>query len=301
MKLLHGGGFTKEDSYTFREAVMTNIISSMQSILQSMPRMGIILDDSANEEHAAIILRVPSHYGSPTLAGNHYIALKALWQDLGVQKCVANSNRFQLLDSATYYFNGLDRISSPDYEPTDQDILRTRVKTTGITETVFHMDGPIFRMIDVGGQRSERKKWIHCFEGITAILYLIAISEYDQNLIEDETVNRMYEALNLFESVCNSKWFRKTSVILFLNKTDVFKSKIQRSPISNYFPDYRGGEDFDKGLSYFRDRFENLNKHSHKNIYSHFTCATDTSNMRFVMAAVRDILMQGNLRQVGLL
>jgi hypothetical protein len=45
-------------------------------------------------------------------------------------------------------------------------------------------------MFDVGGQRSERKKWIHCFENVTAIIFLVAISEYDQVLIEDETVVR---------------------------------------------------------------------------------------------------------------
>lgn len=72
--------------------------------------------------------------------------------------------------------------------PTDQDVLRSRVKTTGITETTFVIGDLTYRMFDVGGQRSERKKWIHCFENVTAIIFLVAISEYDQVLIEDETV-----------------------------------------------------------------------------------------------------------------
>jgi guanine nucleotide-binding protein G(i) subunit alpha len=67
-------------------------------------------------------------------------------------------------------------------------------------------------MFDVGGQRSERKKWIHCFENVTAIVFLVAISEYDQS------INRMQEALVLFDSICNSRWFVRTSIILFLNK-----------------------------------------------------------------------------------
>ena len=45
----------------------------------------------------------------------------------------------QLNDSATYYFNAIDRMSAPGYLPTDQDILRSRVKTTGITETMFRV------------------------------------------------------------------------------------------------------------------------------------------------------------------
>jgi len=95
-------------------------------------------------------------------------------------------------------------------------------------------------MFDVGGQRSERKKWIHCFENVTTILFLVAISEYDQLLFEDETVNRMQEALTLFDSICNSRWFVKTSIILFLNKIDRFKEKLPVSPMQNYFPDYEG-------------------------------------------------------------
>ena len=125
--------------------------------------------------------------------------------------------------------------------PNDQDVLRSRVKTTGITETTFIIQDLTYRMFDVGGQRSERKKWIHCFENVTTILFLVAISEYDQLLFEDETVNRMQEALTLFDSICNSRWFIKTSIILFLNKIDRFKEKLPVSPMQNYFPDYEGG------------------------------------------------------------
>lgn len=143
-------------------------------------------------------------------------------------------------DIITSYFDSINRIAQPDYLPNDQDVLRSRVKTTGITETTFIIGDLTYRMFDVGGQRSERKKWIHCFENVTTILFLVAISEYDQLLFEDETVNRMQEALTLFDSICNSRWFIKTSIILFLNKIDRFKEKLPVSPMKNYFPDYEG-------------------------------------------------------------
>ena len=72
--------------------------------------------------------------------------------------------------------------------PTDQDILRSRVKTTGITETTFKVGELTYKLFDVGGQRSERKKWIHCFENVTALVFLVSLSEYDQMLYEDESV-----------------------------------------------------------------------------------------------------------------
>ena len=202
--------------------------------------------------------------------------------DLALAKRYLNANVL-LVHS---YFDNIDRIAQPDYMPNDQDVLRSRVKTTGITETTFIIGDLTYRMFDVGGQRSERKKWIHCFENVTTILFLVAISEYDQLLFEDETVNRMQEALTLFDSICNSRWFIKTSIILFLNKIDRFKEKLPVSPMKNYFPDYEGGDDYALACDYILNRFVSLNQHETKQIYTHFTCATDTTQIRFVMAAV---------------
>lgn len=165
---------------------------------------------------------------------------------------------FCLITNANFgsYFDSIDRIAAPDYIPNDQDVLRSRVKTTGITETTFIIGDLTYRMFDVGGQRSERKKWIHCFENVTTILFLVAISEYDQLLFEDETVNRMQEALTLFDSICNSRWFVKTSIILFLNKIDRFKEKLPVSPMKNYFPDYEGMPDINARLAeFFANKF----------------------------------------------
>ncbi|GAA5803783.1 hypothetical protein HPULCUR_009268 [Helicostylum pulchrum] len=195
----------------------------------------------------------------------------------------------------------MDRIGDVNYIPTDQDVLRSRVKTTGITETTFVIGELTYRMFDVGGQRSERKKWIHCFENVTAIIFLVAISEYDQVLIEDETVNRMQEALTLFDSICNSRWFIKTSIILFLNKIDIFKEKLPRHPLKESFSDFEGPDNYDASSNYILNRFVSLNQSDSKQIYTHFTCATDTQQIKFVMSAVNDIIIQNNLREVGLL
>jgi guanine nucleotide-binding protein G(o) subunit alpha len=175
-------------------------------------------------------------------------AMKKLWNDNGVQQCFNRSNEYQLNDSAKYFLDKLDEIGSPQYLPSTQDILRTRVKTTGIVEINFTFKDLNFRVFDVGGQRSERKKWIHCFEDVTAIIFIVALSEYDQVkfrknffqknkilffevLVEDETTNRMHESLRLFDSICNNKWFVNTSIILFLNKKDLFAEKITRSSL----------------------------------------------------------------------
>jgi hypothetical protein len=91
-----------------------------------------------------------------------------------------------ILHSSDSFFEDLDRLFAKDYIPTDQDILRSRLRTTGITETIFDLGTLTYHMFDVGGQRSERKKWIHCFENVNCLLFLVAISGYDQCLVEDK-------------------------------------------------------------------------------------------------------------------
>lgn len=73
--------------------------------------------------------------------------MKKLWTDPGVQLCFAKSRGYQLNDSAEYYLNALDRISQPNYIPSQQDVLRTRVKTTGIVETHFSFKGLHFKYV----------------------------------------------------------------------------------------------------------------------------------------------------------
>jgi guanine nucleotide-binding protein G(i) subunit alpha len=115
----------------------------------------------------------------------------------------------------------------------------------------------------------------------------------------------MDEALALFDSICNNKWFTLTSIILFLNKTDLFKEKIKRTPISEHFPDYEGeADDYESSSKFILNKFLKLNhcqiKTTLKPVYSHFTCATDPANMLFVIDAVNSIILRKRLLDVGL-
>ncbi|OZJ06455.1 Guanine nucleotide-binding protein subunit alpha [Bifiguratus adelaidae] len=301
MKLIHDGGYSRDERESFKEIIFSNTIQSMRVILEAMENMGVPLTNPVNRQHAAVILGLPNQIEGDELPAGVALAIKNLWADENLGVVFTRSREYQLNDSAKYYFDSIDRIASHNYIPSDQDVLRSRVKTTGITETTFIIGDLTYRMFDVGGQRSERKKWIHCFENVTAIIFLVAISEYDQLLLEDETVNRMQEALTLFDSICNSRWFTKTSIILFLNKVDLFREKLSTSPMHLYFPDYDGGDNFDAASDYILNRFVSLNQSDVKQIYTHFTCATDTNQIKFVMAAVNDIIIQSNLRDLGLL
>jgi len=301
MKIIHDSGFTPEDFRQYKPVVYSNTIQSMVAILRAMQSLQISFREMAREQDGKMVFDIVTRMeDTEPFSEEFLLAMKRLWTDEGVQQCFQRSNEYQLNDSAKYFLDDLDRLGRKDYMPTEQDILRTRVKTTGIVEVHFSFKNLNFKLFDVGGQRSERKKWIHCFEDVTAIIFCVAMSEYDQVLHEDETTNRMQESLKLFDSICNNKWFMDTSIILFLNKKDLFEEKIKRSPLTICFPEYTGDQNYQEAAAFVQAQFEAKNKSNDKEIYCHMTCATDTTNIQFVFDAVTDVIIANNLRNCGL-
>ena len=301
MKIIHDSGFTPEDFRQYKPVVYSNTIQSMVAILRAMQSLSISFADLARHQDAKMVFDIVTRMEDTEPFSEEFLqAMKRLWTDSGVQQCFQRSNEYQLNDSAKYFLDDLDRLGRKDYMPTEQDILRTRVKTTGIVEVHFSFKNLNFKLFDVGGQRSERKKWIHCFEDVTAIIFCVAMSEYDQVLHEDETTNRMQESLKLFDSICNNKWFLETAIILFLNKKDLFEEKIKRSPLTICFPEYTGEQNYQEAAAFVQAQFEAKNKSNDKEIYCHMTCATDTTNIQFVFDAVTDVIIANNLRNCGL-
>lgn len=179
------------------------------------------------------------------------------------------------------------------YIPSNKDILFCRRKTTGVTETTFQdKSGVSFKMIDVGGQRTERRKWLKLFDNVTAVLFITSMSEYDQNLYEDENKNRMVESLELFEEILELPYFKKTSIIVFFNKYDLFKEKIKKVDIGKYFNHYKGGFDEDNGAKFIESIFLSKNKLHSRKIISHRTNATDTDLIKNIFNDIKLIVLQ---------
>ncbi|XP_062937466.1 guanine nucleotide-binding protein subunit alpha-14 [Cynocephalus volans] len=300
MRIIHGSGYSDEDRKGFTKLVYQNIFTAMQAMIRAMDTLRIQYTCEQNKENAQLIREVEVDKVS-ALSRHQVEAIKQLWQDPGIQACYDRRREYQLSDSAKYYLTDIDRIAMPSFVPTQQDVLRVRVPTTGIIEYPFDLENIIFRMVDVGGQRSERRKWIHCFESVTSIIFLVALSEYDQVLAECDNENRMEESKALFKTIITYPWFLNSSVILFLNKKDLLEEKIMYSHLISYFPEYTGPkQDVKAARDFILKLYQDQNPDKEKVIYSHFTCATDTENIRFVFAAVKDTILQLNLREFNL-
>lgn len=202
MRLIHRVPFSSQEVESFRQLIFNNLTHGLKYALDSMEDMGLEVSPD-NTEHIELIENANDLRDGEVYPRHYYDALRLLWHDKGVQQAWERGNEaalpekytlflssFSRLDcvhsSLGYFFSHLDRLFHPEYVPTEQDIVRCRARTIGITETVFQLREHEMLMVDVGGQKSERRKWIHCFQDVTSILFLVSLSGYDQCLVEDK-------------------------------------------------------------------------------------------------------------------
>ena len=318
MQILYSPGFSPAEKAVFRHVLRRNIVEAMQTLIKAVAQFELAIEGKEAKRAAKAILEtdaLSSEFWQPALVD----AIIALWgthehhpeeEPLsgcpGIHKAYERRSEIQLLDSAEYLFLNVERLGSDNFEPNITDILRARLRTSGIVERMFKIHKKDFLFLDVGGQRNERRKWIHCFSDVTAIIFISAISEYDQVLFEDNATNRLTESIQIFEQICNHDMFTETAIILFFNKADLFRDKIMRIPLESCFPDYRPlpqhaslDDRTDHAADYIKEKFLEVN-HVGKDIFTHLTTATNTKNVESVFDSCQKIILKKNLERLGL-
>ncbi|KAK5865784.1 hypothetical protein PBY51_020026 [Eleginops maclovinus] len=305
MRIINGQEFDKKALLDFRDTIYENILKGMRVLVDARDKLGISWQSYENEKQGMLVMswegRVGGSGAEPSEFQLYVMALNALWMDTGIQAAYARRSEFQLSESVKYFLDNLDRIGQLKYIPSKQDILFARKATKGIVEHDFIIKKIPFKMVDVGGQRSQRQKWFQCFDGITSILFMVSSSEYDQVLMEDRRTNRLVESMNIFETIVNNKLFLNVSIILFLNKTDLLVEKIRTVDIRKYFPEFRGDpRRLEDVQAFLVQSFSRKRRNRGKPLFHHFTTAIDTENIRFVFHAVKDTILQENLKDIML-
>jgi len=291
------GKTTSDFMATFAPILRDNCLDAMQSILGNMAEHGV-LPESIKAQAGEV-------QSAEKLDGATAEKIIALWNDKVLQSVLAPSHFNNIQggqNGAKFYFENAQRFAPLSYVPDRNDVLMARRKTVGIIETHFQY-GPNrtpFTLVDVGGQRSERKKWLHCFQSVTAVIYLTAINEYDMVLEEDSSCNRLLESLKLWKALTSSNFFKETPFILFLNKSDLFAQKLQKTPLGDIFADFdqvasspefaQYSSTFEKSWQYilkqFRTHFEG------RSFYPHVTNVLDSELCQKVFVNVQETVVK---------
>ncbi|EED84472.1 candidate G-protein alpha subunit [Postia placenta Mad-698-R] len=260
-----------------------------------------------------------------------------LWNDETI-KALLKSLNIRLADQPGFFLDCLDRVTSPRYVPTDDDILRARLKTLGVTEYRFTIkEGTLggvsrdWKIFDVGGHRSLVAAWAPYFDDMNAIIFLAPISCFDQMLEEDPTVNRLEDSVLLWKSIVSNPLLAKTSIVLFLNKIDIFKAKLEAGvQLGKYIVSYGNRpNDFEstsscESLAYphgrakgadldgtammihadLKRKFAQIHKDKSpelRSFYCHFTTVTNTKSTQHILFDVQDTVVVKNLKNSSLI
>lgn len=308
IRLVHKGkSFTKEELERFRDSLIDNVVDCCKSFTAATVRFGYEWDDEEDRKTAEMFLDVGDE--QVKLEQEMGERLVKLYKSKAVTQTMARRDQFWILDSIDYYFEHLERFLEPDFVPNEEDCVMARVRSTGIVTTEFDQpnqeskneyDKTIhWRVIDVGGQRNERKKWIHFFDDVKAILFVVNLAGYDLVLFEDDTQNRMHEALELFTQIVNKPHFRQTPVFLFLNKKDLFEQQIRKVGLEKCFDDYKGDNSVQNAMDFVAQKFRSRMPAGNDQFQASMIASRLKADVKFAFAEMKKYLLELNAFQLA--
>ncbi|TFY74522.1 hypothetical protein EWM64_g9490, partial [Hericium alpestre] len=223
--------------------------------------------------------------------------MKRLWEDPIIREML-ETQKMRLQEMSGFFLDQLDRVTSSRYIPSDDDILRARIKTLGVTEYRFTLSRQnLFR---------DAAAWVPYFDDMTAIIFLAPISCFDQVLAEDEHVNRLEDSVLLWNQIVSNPLIERTNMVLFLNKCDILKEKLAAGiRFGKYITSYGDRpNDFQNTSAYLKRKFQGVIKEkspSPRPFYCHLTSVTDSKTTHFILWDVAESILRVNLEKSALI
>ncbi|KAJ7928843.1 guanine nucleotide-binding protein [Mycena leptocephala] len=234
--------------------------------------------------------------------------IRELWAHPTVKGLIMK-RRLKLDEWSEFFLKDITRIAAREYIPTTDDILHARIQTMGVAEHIFdvelHGKTVTWHLFDVGGARGQRHSWIPYFDTANAIIFVAPVSAFDQYLEEDPRTNRIDDSLQLFTQVCSNALLKSVHLVLFLNKTDLLKAKIDNGlRVQKYITSFGDRtNDYETVVQYFRAHFLQVHRRNNENrrvLYTHFTSVVDTKTTQRIIGNVRDSIFRGYLQSAAL-
>jgi len=336
MKIIHTEGFTETERKSYCGILRTNIILGIKELSEEVFKDVDILQLNRKR------IRYFREQNVLELDLCHEDILnkvKSIWDDPAVKDVWESSNKYQVqVSQMDYLMENIDRYVSTDFIPNDEDILRSRQRTSGAHSTRFNIDDYMWEIVDVGGQLPERAKWSRVLtSGVHAIIFFASLDEYNMESTEEVGKTKMEISLDVFHQVMLDEQTEDTSRLLFLNKSDLFKVKITSKQgfieFNEKFPDFKNyfetgyfselgdiekrefeslGEKeriFKVALKFIENKFRSSVISDPENVAQvtfsqtmivKYTCAVDTDHIGSVFDAIKDKIFLNRMLKSGI-
>jgi GTPase SAR1 family protein len=299
MQILHRNGFDTTENQNFLRILRSNFYTGLKELVNSVETAGNKVSKQ-NKKNAKFFLEFTNI--EDQISEEIIQQANELWADEAIQQVWEKRDSLPnfTIVNFDYIIKNIERLAGNDAIATNDDIVRCRQRTTGLSELDFPYGKNYFHLFDVGGQKPERKKWDIIAETHkpTAIIYFASLIDFDVPLLTEEGKSRMDESLEVWEECLNKEGFKNTTVILMLNKLDLFEDKIERVDMTQTYKKYKGGNDYDKAKAFILKMFEKKSLktlHTEQKVYSHFTCAIDTNVMEKVFESITEQILRDRI------
>lgn len=293
--------------------IYTNLLKALQRLIKAAPKTGVNSPDLGRKihimyKHEKRILSnssgTSSHVEHGTSTSEVLQNVRELFYEEDVQMIYQKVREqfYNLYQFELYFLNHIERICSPDFTPGPMDMLCSNYfRNSPVLEFIIKYSGLHFHFVNLlHGSRN----WIHFFQDTLALVFVVPIADYDKRSHVDPHKWKLRETLEVFNEVCNSRFFSDTSVCLFFNNVNEFREKLKTVDLRISFPEYAGGPDFEKAIKFMSRKFNQLNRWGNKRIYVHYLDEHDKKPeilMKEIFQDVKSIILHKNLHENGYL
>eukprot|EP00732_Lithocolla_globosa_P005162 Lithocolla_globosa_v1_NODE_5173_length_1288_cov_37.358475.p1 type:complete len:357 gc:universal NODE_5173_length_1288_cov_37.358475:1243-173(-) len=292
--------FTPLELSNFGSSLRANAVQSMQVLLEQAEKFLYKFDDEA-VTHVERVKSFPLGSGTVPFSVELATSIDLLWKHDTVKKVYGRRNEFWLLEAAPYFFENIVRFAQEEFVPNDTDCINARVLSTGLSSVDLELSPLSVSLVDVGGQRNERRKWLHAFSDVNAVVFVVNLADYNNVLYEDPEVNRMVEALSLFEETINNEtYFADTPFYLLFNKKDLFVKMVKIVPLNfcEPFEQYKGTEDFDECIEFITEVFKSKVKGKQNRLSIFSLNSTQVSEIEVTWGAIFDNIKEIRKKEI---
>jgi len=291
--------YAEEELDNWKNVLYWNILQGFKELIAAMAttELKVSVKNEATVEHIISTLKIEN-----TIPTELKERLQKLWNDKGLRKFLKEYDveHFQRAHNLFYCMENLERISTVYYVPEEMDILHARQRTTGIASIRFTTDTDTnWNVVDLGGQPTERRKWSFAYGDALAIIFCVAMDEFDQYSeakYKEDKPTLFEQSIELFKTICEEKSIERLKLIIFMNKTDLFREKINR--MRAQFKNYKGDdEDYKSAISFLAQKFQDVTE---RRISFHETCGLDQDNIRHVFENIKIALFKRNIENADM-